>query len=180
VDDSLNSVAAPAEGRRFTGWAQVRAADYVTRYVRHGAGKPVVVLDLADGTLWPELTDALAAGHRVILPEAPAAEAHFAAWLRGFLDGMGLPAVTLIAAGPFCLPALEFALLDPDRLERLVLVPAGAADATGLTGALGTTSAGALLGMLVVRRDHPTDEALELIVEFIGNGKAGGSGGGTG
>jgi hypothetical protein len=166
-------MAADPEGRRFNGWAQVRAADYITRYVRHGAGKPVVVLDLGDGALWPELTGALAARHRVILPEAPAAEAHFAVWLRGFLDGMGLPAVTLIAAGPFCLPALEFALLDPDRLERLVLVPAGAADATGLTGALGTTPAGALLGMLVVRRDHPAGEALDLIVEFIGGANPG-------
>ena len=58
----------------------------------------------------------------MILPELPTAEPRFHAWFRGFVDGMGLPPMTLVAVGDLCVPALEFALLEPERIQRLLLV----------------------------------------------------------
>jgi hypothetical protein len=151
-------------------WAEVRAADRVTRYVRRGSGAPAVVLQAPHGAhppaaLWPGLADALAAGCRVILPEAPPPDAGFATWIRSFLDGLGLPPATLVAAEPYCLPSLELALLDPERLAGLVLVPRGGGAETGLTGALATAAPDAV-PLLVVRGDCPEAEALPLVAGF--------------
>ena len=150
-------------------WAQVRVAERVTRYVRRGAGHPVLLLreQRDESPLWPALVDALAAHHRVILPETPEGGAGWSAWVRGFIDGVGCLPVTLIAAGEFCLPALELALLDTDRLARLVLVPCGGADETGLTGALATRPRARALPVLVVRRESPAGEAVAMVEEFI-------------
>ena len=149
-------------------------ADHVTRYVRRGVGPPVVVLRAGDGDadLWPELLETIAARCRLIVPEVPGAGAgvvcpDFASWIRGFLDGVGLPPVALVAAGAFCVPALELALLDPDRLAGLVLVPCGGAEETGLTGALGTTPQSTPLSVLLVRRECPAPEALRLVGRFV-------------
>lgn len=145
-------------------------AGRVTRYVRRGVGPPVVLLRREDGPhgeLWPALVETIAERCRVIIPEVPDADAEFGSWMRGFLDGVGLPPVTLIAAGTLCVPALEFALLDADRLSGLLLVPAGRAEETGLTGALGTTERTGALPVLVVRRECPAVEALALIDRFV-------------
>jgi hypothetical protein len=149
--------------------AEVRVAGHVTRYVRRGAGRPVVVLSGASDceALWPELLDAIAAHCRLILPEVPAHEAGFSSWLRGFLDGVGLPVVSLIATGHCCLPAVELALLDADRLERLVLVPDGCAEVTGLMGMLGTGERPSALPLLVLRRAASAEEALQLVEPFL-------------
>ena len=149
--------------------AVVCVAGYVTRYVRRGTGRPVVVL-AAPGdvdALWPELLDAIAARHRLIMPEVPAQEAGFGSWLRGFLEGVGLPAAAIIAVGPCCLPAVEVALLDTERLARLVLIPSGSADETGLTGMLGTTGRSSALPVLVLRRAAPVEQALRLVQPFL-------------
>ncbi len=147
----------------------MRAADHVTRYTRTGAGKPVLVLDepTVVGTLWPELLCRLAEHHRVILPEVPGAELHFYRWLRGFIEGMGLPAMTMIAVGDLCVPGLEFALLEPDRISRLVLVPSGSGDETALAGTLTPTLSSSRVAVLVVRRDTPSANAIPAIEEFI-------------
>jgi hypothetical protein len=151
----------------------VRVAEHVTRYVRRGVGRPVVVLRTGEednSELWPELVDTLAARCRVILPEAPGANAGFVSWMRGFLEGVGLLPVTLIAAGPFCVPALEFALLDQERLVGLVLVPHGRAEETGLSGALGTAAQTRALPVLVVRRECPAAAALALVERLLAGG----------
>jgi hypothetical protein len=169
VSDTLNlpAATAPSPNR----WAEVRVAEQVTRYVRRGVGHPVVVLraGAGDAELWPALVETMIAAHcRVILPEVPDAAAGFASWIRGFLDGVGLPPITLIAVGHFCVPALELALLDAERLARLVLVPCGRAEETGLAGALSTTArAGSPLPILVVRRECPATEALALVERFV-------------
>lgn len=167
MDDTL--LAAEVAARPFDGRPQVRAADHVTRYTRTGAGKPVLVLDEPTivGTLWPELLGRLAEHHRVILPEVPDAELHFYKWLRGFVEGMGLQVMTMIAVGDLCLPALEFALLEPDRVGRLVLVPSGAGDETALAGTLTPTLSSSRVAVLVIRRDTPSANAIAAIEGFI-------------
>jgi pimeloyl-ACP methyl ester carboxylesterase len=167
VDDTL--LAAEIAARSFDGRPQVRAADHVTRYTRTGAGKPVLVLDEPTivGTLWPELLSRLAEHHRVILPEVPDAELHFYRWLRGFAEGMGLPVMTMIAVGNLCVPALEFALLEPDRVDRLVLVSSGSADETALAGTLTPALSSAHVAMLVVRRDTAPANAIAAIEGFM-------------
>lgn len=153
----------------FHGCAQVRTADHITRYTRVGSGRPVVVLDPIPGaaTLWPELLDGLAQHHRVVVPEVPEVETRFTTWLRGFVDGMGLPRMTLVATGDLCMPAMEFALLDPDRVERLVLVPEGRVEETGLAGILSPTMSSSDVSILVVRREHPSEEARRVIERFL-------------
>jgi hypothetical protein len=90
--------------------------------------------------------------------------------MRAFLDGLGLSRVTLIAPGSFSGPALEFALLDPDRLQGLVLVPHGRAEETGLTGTLSTSTPTKPIPVLVVRRDTSVAGAVALVGEFVARG----------
>jgi pimeloyl-ACP methyl ester carboxylesterase len=147
----------------------VRTADHVTRYARIGSGRPVLILDELPfaTTFWPGLVDRLAEERRVILPEVPSTEPRFAAWLRGFIDGMGLPPMTVVATGDLCLPSIEFALLEPERLVNLVLVPAGAAEETGLSGVLTSTLSPAGVKMLVIRRDFTSENAISMIDQFL-------------
>lgn len=167
MDDT--TLAAGNAAKLADGTAQVRTADHVTRYTRLGAGRPVLVLDLLPfgAALWPDLLDRLADGNRVILPEVPRLEARFTSWLRGFVDGMGLPPVTLIAVGDLCVPSIEFTLLEPERVNRLVLVPSGGVEETGLAGVLTSTLSSADVEMLVIRRDYPTAEAIDVVERFL-------------
>ena len=153
------------------GWAEVRTANHATRYQRFGAGAgtPVVILlpASAEANVWPELFDSLSTQRRVYLPDLPDSSECFSPRMRSFLDGVGLFNVTLVAPASFCIPALEFALLDPDRITRLILVPTGAADETGLTGALSTTVQSKAVPVLVVRRDVAVSKAVQMVCEFV-------------
>lgn len=161
--------AAPDAARLSDSFAQVRSADYTTRYIRVGAGQPVIVVDatMSPGSLWPELIGRLADGRRLIIPEVNGGHDRFAPWLRSFLDGMGLPPVTLIATGELCLRSLEFALLESERVERVVLVPSGAADETGLAGVMTPSIGTRSVSVLIVRRDCPSTQAIPLIERFL-------------
>jgi hypothetical protein len=144
--------------------AEVRAHDQVMRYRRAGAGRPLVVLRRTPDALWPELDAHLVTRFRVVTPELSSHCGDLAAWVGDFLDGVGLDRVTLLAADPCCLAALELAGY---RVERLVLVPSGAAGETGLDGTLATTLAGASVPLLVVRRGLASAEALRLVRGFL-------------
>jgi pimeloyl-ACP methyl ester carboxylesterase len=141
------------------------------RYRRSGAGGVVLVLVSPDqpDSLWPELSAALAARFRVIVPELDAAGASAAVWLADFLEGLGFARVAVVAADAYCIPALELALLDADQLSRVVLVPGGdtAARAAGLDGALGASPPQAAVPLLVVRRGLAAAEALPLVTGFL-------------
>jgi pimeloyl-ACP methyl ester carboxylesterase len=164
-------VVAAAATRLTGGWSEVRAADHVTRYMRFGSGSgaPVVILTpgTADANIWPEVFEALSADRRVLIPDLPDAEGCFAPRLTAFLDGLGLSSVTLVAPGSFCVPALEFALLEPDRLNRLVLVPRGGAEETGLAGTLATSASSRETAVLLVRRQTPVTDAVQLVTGFV-------------
>jgi len=151
--------------------AEVRAHDQVMRYHRAGAGRPLVLLRAAAApdALWPELEAQLIGRFRVFTPELPPDCDDVAAWVKDFLEGVGLDRVRLIAADPCCLSALELTLLGADQIERLVLVPGGQAGETGLDGTLATAFAGVSVPLLVVRRGVPAAEALPLLGQFLRN-----------
>lgn len=137
-----------------------------------GTGAPVVILapGTPDANIWPELFEALSAGRRVYIPDLPDAEWCFSPRLAAFLDGLGLSAVTLVAPASFCVPALEFALLEPDRLQRLILVPQGGAKETGLTGTLTTATPTREISVLLIRRETAVANAVQLVDKFVAGG----------
>lgn len=94
--------------------AEVRAHGRVMRYRRLGAGPPLVLLGPGEGA------DAWATQFRVIVPELPGPEEDLGAWLTAFLEGLGTPGVTVVAAEPFYAAARELALADPDRVREVV------------------------------------------------------------
>jgi len=157
-----------------TTWSEVRAHDHVMRYRRSGVGPAVLLLHPgeASGALWPELLHVLSSSFRVIVPDLPE-DAAAATWLADFLEGLGVARVAVLAADGFCLPALELALLDADQVSRVLLVPDGRAEETGLDGALAARSGGADVPLLVVRRGLPADDALPLVTHFLA-GESGG------
>ena len=154
--------------------AEVRAHDQVMRYQRSGVGRPLVLLRSAavPDALWPELDEQLVARFRVFTPELPPDCADVAAWVKDFLEGVGLDRVTIVAADPCCLAALELALLGAQQIERLVLVPGGLAGETGLDGTLATTYQGVPVPLLVVRRGLSAAEALPLFQQFLEHGRS--------
>jgi pimeloyl-ACP methyl ester carboxylesterase len=153
--------------------AEVRAHDQVMRYHRAGAGRPLVLLRAAaSDALWPELEEQLVARYRVLTPELPPDCADVAAWVKDFLEGVGLDRVLVVATDPCCLSALELALLGAQQIERLVLVPGGLAGETGLDGTLATTYQGVPVPLLVVRRGLSAPEALPLFQQFLEPGRS--------
>lgn len=105
--------------------AVVHAGTHQTTYLVAGSGPPVVLLHGPRGArlAWGALAEILGGRRRLVAPESPAPAPHaFSAWLRTFLDGLGLAKVGIVAQDEFALAALTFALLEPDRVERLALV----------------------------------------------------------
>ncbi len=157
-------------------WARVYVRDQVTRYHRRGAGRPVLLLaDAAGagGAPWPALDDALAARFRTIRPELPAkssaaAPPPFADWLRDFLDGIGVEAAAVVAAGRHGAAALDFSGSDADRVER-VLVVADAAPPE-LAGALAAALADAPAAVPVLVVAGRDGRALAAALAFLGGG----------
>jgi pimeloyl-ACP methyl ester carboxylesterase len=146
--------------------SQVCAAGFTTRYRRSGAGAPVILLS-GSGALGFELVGALAARHRVIVPEVPGVDGRFLAWMRAFLDGLGLRGCTVVAAEPYCLAALELALLDEDRVSRLALLPAGKGEELRLAGELASAARGGTLPVLLVRAEQDGANAVRAIANFV-------------
>jgi pimeloyl-ACP methyl ester carboxylesterase len=100
-----------------------------TPYHRAGRGAPVIVLAPDDSRVGDALLAALSLQFRVIAPDlpcrrtnAPGAHPSFPTWFRGFLDGLGLSRVALVAESRFGAAALAFALLEPERVQRLAVV----------------------------------------------------------
>jgi pimeloyl-ACP methyl ester carboxylesterase len=150
-------------------WAEVRARQRVMRYRRSGAGRSLLLLqtDRDAATLWPELGNALDGTFRVITPVVPSAVADLVAWLADFAEGLGLARVALLAGGELCIPALELALLDPDRFARAVLVPGEPGGMIGVESALVTTAHDLAVPLLIVPRATCAPEAMRRIAGFL-------------
>ena len=138
--------------------AEVRVGDHVTRYVRRGTGPSVVLVgaDAKANPVWVPLVQRLETGHRIVVPQPPPANADVATWLRGFIEGLGLSSVVLIAGNGSSAAALELAS-DDFLIRKLVLMP-HEADGVGMA----TTSR-----TLLVSPGTGPDESLRAIEEFI-------------
>jgi hypothetical protein len=155
-------------------WAEVRARGRVMRYRRSGAGAAsVLVCAGASDGLWPELLDALSVHARVIIPELPV-DGQIACWLADFLEGLGLCEVSVVAADPYCMAALELALLGADQVTRLLLVPVSGTAEADIEGTLATAAATSAVPLLLIRREQPLEVALPLVLRFLGAGDTAG------
>ena len=150
-------------------WAEVRAHDTVMRYRRSGAGRAVLVLrSVADpDPLWSDLLEVLGSGYRLIVPEPPPGDTDVAAWLAGFLEGLGTSSIRILAADRFCIPALELALLETDQIARIVLVAEGPAAGDARRGALESAMGRSSVPLLLVRNARPPNEGISLITDFL-------------
>ena len=129
----IERIGIPIEQRRLS------AGGITTHYLRAGRGPCLVLLHGAGGSglNWAPVMAALAAKCCVIAPDLagygesdkPAVvydRPFFAAWLRHFLDALGLERPILLGHSQGGAVALQFAMDYPERLERLILVsPAG-------------------------------------------------------
>jgi hypothetical protein len=105
--------------------AEVRVGDHVIRYVRRGTGSSIVVVggDSDANPGWRQLIQNLAASHRVIVTQPPPVDADVSSWLRGFIEGVGLTSVTLIAGGTVAEAATDVASADDFTVRKLILLP---------------------------------------------------------
>ena len=164
---TLSPLAAPA----FT-HATVCCGRVETRYRRAGRGENVVALAARDWPASPSLFPALARDFRVIVPEPhPRGDAGerlaFDGWLTGFLDGLGLTNVTLLADERFTAAALGFTLTAPVRVGRLVVV-LDAAASDGFPGATDAMLCGTGTRMRVTWMRSDPDWASEVAASLLG------------
>jgi pimeloyl-ACP methyl ester carboxylesterase len=115
---SLMSPALPPDAVRCC----VVAGETDTPYTRAGRGEPVVILT-ADTDMAARLLTELPRRFQAIAPD-PRVHRDFSAWLRGFLEALGLPSASLIVDSAFAPDAIYFALHDPDRVNRMAFIAA--------------------------------------------------------
>lgn len=139
--------------------AEVRVGEHVTRYVRRGSGPSVVLVgaDAKANPVWGPLVERLELGHRIVVPQPPPVNADITAWLRGFIEGLGLSDVVLIAGNGTSSAALELASTDDFLVRKLVLMP-NAGDSVGAASSERT---------LFVKPDDSAAAQLRQIEEFI-------------
>jgi pimeloyl-ACP methyl ester carboxylesterase len=151
----------------------VRVGDCVTKYQRSGAGRPVLVLhDAVDGDgVWPDVLGTLARRARVIEPHcdgnANGTVSAFVTWLEHFCEGIGAERLTLIASRRHALPALQFAMLEPECVEGLVIVTDGTSEELAIAGALAPERGEARVPLLVLNREQPAQLAADALAAFI-------------
>ena len=75
--------------------------------------------------------------------------------------------MTVVASDAFCIAALERALLEPDRIDRVMLVCRGRGSEGGVRGAIDSVPHLATVPLLVLRRDRPVSEILPLVAGFL-------------
>ncbi len=142
--------------------AVVRVGDTATEYVRSGSGRPVILLTQAANPLplWNAVIEAVAERYRLIAPDVTPGADDFAVWLGQFLDGLGLARVLVLADGPMSAPAIGFAMLDPDRVERLVVItPTAPSAAEPLTDAPGSP--------LIIGEGRPIEAIVNDALRFL-------------
>ena len=162
----MSNLSAPAPGGIL---AEVRTRDTVVRYRRSGSGRALLLLrdPRSADALWPELEHVIDGGFRVIVPAVAADTADVASRLRHFLEGIGCYGVCVLAAGEFCIPALELALGGREQVSRLLLVPEGPSATGAHDGILEGAVRESPVALRIVRRGLPAEEAIPLIVPFL-------------
>ncbi|MFN8470223.1 MAG: alpha/beta hydrolase [Caldilineaceae bacterium] len=118
---------------------EVTAGSVRTTYLSAGSGPPVVCIHgaAAGAVTWYKSIAVLAKHFRVIVPDVvgygesdkPKAaydRPYFAAWLCEFLIALGIQRAHIMGNSQGGAIGLQFALENPDRVEKLVLVDSGA------------------------------------------------------
>jgi pimeloyl-ACP methyl ester carboxylesterase len=152
-----------------------------TEYLRAGSGEPVLLLAAPDepGDLRHQMLQALAPSFRVIVPGPPAAADEgthplaasggpvaFSAWLRDFLDALGVAEAAMVVEGRLAVPVLDFALRHPGRVGRLAVIHRGAGDPVlPAPGAEGPLAGCAALLLLRAEAAGPGGRAVEPTLE---------------
>lgn len=122
--------------------AVVQIGTVETQYHCAGTGRKVLFLGSHGTSDWTGmlLFCTLASRFRVIAPEpgagtggdllrhADASPIPISAWLHDVIDGLGLIRPSIVADGIFALAALSFALTEPERVDRIVVVCRDLAD----------------------------------------------------
>lgn len=113
-----------------------------THFLEAGSGLPVVVIHGGggDGSGWVSILEPLSREFRLLVPDRPghglsqsfdysgvSFRRHAAAFVASFLDSQGLDRVSLVGNSMGGYFSLAFALENPERVEKLVLIgaPAG-------------------------------------------------------
>jgi hypothetical protein len=99
--------------------------DHAIRYVRRGSGPSIVVVsDVGDShPMWHRLIESLAPTHRIFVTQPPPTGVDLTSWLRGFIEGIGLASIILIAGGAASAAAMEVAAADDFTVRKLILLP---------------------------------------------------------
>jgi len=149
-------------------WSEIRKRNQTVRYRRSGSGPTLLLLDSPGeaGAIWPEVVEMLSVGRRIILPEPPPSDTEVEQWLSVLFDALG-SSVTVVASDGFFIAALERALLEPDRIDRVMLVCRGRGSEGGVRGAIDSVPHLATVPLLVLRRDRPLGEILPLVAGFL-------------
>lgn len=118
---------------------EVTAGSVKTAYLATGSGAPVVCLHgaAAGAVTYYKSIAALAQHFRVIVPDivgygesdkpkAPYTRPYFAAWLCDFFTALGIQKAHVVGNSQGGAIGLQFALENPDKVDKLVLVDSGA------------------------------------------------------
>jgi len=153
-------------------WAEVRARGHVMRYRRVGSGRTIVAFGSPTHPqpIWSELLQVLGASFRLILPEPPATDDDVPCWLSGFLEGLGVSNVRLLAIGDLSLPVLQLAVVEGDRIAGVVLMTEGRGWRVEGGGVLERTLEQMTVPLLVIDGSQPADEIVPLVTGFLGAG----------
>jgi hypothetical protein len=144
--------------------AEVRVGEHAIRYVRRGSGPCLLLLD-ADAeanAAWGPIADSLASGYRVVVPETPPDSVDTSAWLRGFVEGLGITSCVVIA-GPAMFDAAQDLTAGDDLTVRKLVLIASADTRVG-----NSTSR-----ILWIEADGRVDDALRRIEAFIATARSG-------
>lgn len=148
---------------------ECRARGQIVRYRRSGAGRPLLLLHSPEQSppLWPEVLEVFRSGFRLVVPDPPPGGTEAEAWLSALLDGLGLSGVTVVAFDEFCIAVLERALLEPDRVARVVMVVRGRGSEAVVDGSIDSIPRLASVPLLVLRYDRPAAEVLPVMARFL-------------
>jgi 4,5:9,10-diseco-3-hydroxy-5,9,17-trioxoandrosta-1(10),2-diene-4-oate hydrolase len=116
----------------------VNAGTIKTNYLLAGKGQAVLLLHgaSAGAVTWSPVIGPLSTYSQVIAPDVvgygesdkPSASydrTYFVSWLRDFLDTLGLQTVSIVGVSQGGSIAMQFALDNPERVDRLVLADSG-------------------------------------------------------
>ena len=111
--------------------AVVQTGSVETVYRRAGCGPAVLLLAARTVGEAAGLFDRLAECCRVYAPVLPDGAAgagcpgSLELWLRGLIDGLGLTSPAVVARATLAAPLLHFAMADPGRVGRILLLEEG-------------------------------------------------------